>query len=214
MALNYKCTSVGCYSYQSPDTNTLFQRLQTLINQFAPVAVFDSIKVDGILGKGTTEKALIVLGYLGELDAGPVGAGATALEAGINGPDQLAANAQAVVDTLTLATKVSSTSAIGAQIAPPAPLPAPTPQPSAGQIATTTANAPAKTTSPATQSRINAIKLSKPALATSLLDSVPPWVAYIGGGLLAAGALAAVAIGMKKQRAKSSSPAVAGRWYR
>lgn len=211
MASSYKCTSVGCYSYQSPETNTLFQRLQTVINQFANAAVFDPIKVDGIIGKGTTEKALIVLVYLGELDGGVVGSSARALEAGINGPEQLAANAQAVTDTLTLATR-QPPAAIAQQVTQPAPLPPPTPAPSATQLATTTANAPAKTSSQTTQIKLNAIRVGKPDLAVSLLDRVPPIVAYIGGAALAAGAIAAVVIS-KRRRSGATAPAVAGyRW--
>lgn len=209
MAVNYKCTSIGCYSYQSPETNTLFQRLQTVINQFATAAAFDPIKVDGIIGKGTTEKALIVLGYIGELDGGVMGASARALENGINGPEQLAGNAQTVVDTLTLATKTPPP-AIASQITAPGALPAPTPQPSPTQIATTTANAPTKTTSPTTAGLINNIKARNPALATSLLDRVPPVVAYVGGALFAIGAIATVVV--TKKRRGSTAPAVAGRW--
>lgn len=214
MALSYKCTSIGCYSYQSPETNSLYQRLQTVINQFAAAAVFDPIRIDGIIGKGTTEKALIVLGYLGELDQGVMGASARALEGQINTPEQLANAAQTVVDILTLATR-QPPAAIAAQVTQPAPLPPPTPQPSVTQIATSTANAPTKSSSPATKNMINTIKLKNPGLSTSLLDSMPPIVAYIGGAALAVGALAAVVIASKKRKATASTaPAVAGRWYR
>lgn len=209
MALSYKCTSVGCYSYKSPETNTLFQRMQTVINQFANAAVFEPIKVDGIIGKGTTEKALIVLGYLAELDGGVVGGSARALESGINTPEQLANNAQAVTDTLTLASR-QPPAAIASQITQPAALPPPTPQPSPTQIATTTANAPTKTTSQSTQIKLNAIRIGKPDLAASLLDRVPPIVAYIGGAALAAGAIAAVVISKRRRAGGNAAPAVAG----
>lgn len=210
MALSYKCTTIGCYSYRSPETNTLFQRLQTVINQFAAAVAFDPLKVDGIVGKGTTEKTLIVLGYLGELDQGVMGASARALEGQINTPEQLVNAAQAVIDVLTLATR-QPPAAIAAQLTQPAPLPAPTAQPSAAQLVTTTANAPTKTTSTATQNLISSIKLKRPALATSLVDRVPPWAAYVSGAALAIGAIAAVAVSMKRR--KQAAPAVTGHWY-
>jgi hypothetical protein len=212
MATNYKCASIGCYSYQSPETNALFQRLQATTNQFAKALAFEPLKVDGIIGKGTTEIVLLVLGYLGESDAGPVGASAKALEAGLNTPEQLAVNAQAVTDTLTLATKQS---AIASQTTVAVALPAPSPGPTAVQKATTSANAPASSTNPAVQQRINTIKISRPALSTSLVDRVPPWAAYASGAALALGALAAVGISIYKRR-RSSAPATAAPvgWFR
>jgi len=209
MAANYKCTSVGCYSYQSPETNVLLQKLQTVINQFAQVIVFDPIKVDGIIGKGTTEKALVVLGYLDETDKGVIGQAARALEAQINTPEQLTMAAQAVTDTLVYATKQS---ALAAQTTPAAPLPAPTPAPTTAQLATTTANVPTKTTSPATKSRINAVRINNPALKASLLDRMPPWAAYASGAALALGALVTVLTVSKRRRAAAAAP-VAGRYW-
>jgi hypothetical protein len=106
MATGYKCTSAGlCYSYQSADTDALFKRLQSLVNQFAAAAAIEPIKVDGIIGKGTTETVLYVLQVLGETDKGVVGSSALSIADAINGPEQLAASAQVVVDLLTLATK-------------------------------------------------------------------------------------------------------------
>jgi len=211
MALSYKCTSVGCYSYQSPETNTLFQKLQATLNQFAPALAFSPIKVDGIIGKGTTEVALLTLLYLGELDNGVVGSAARALEAGINTPEQLALNAQSVLDTLTLAIK-QPPAQIAQQLAPPSPLPPPTPQPSTTQLATTTANKPPSSSNPNVQNSLDSLKKRKPALATSLLDHVPPAAAYIGGAALAIGAIAAVVIAKRRREAKSTAPesAVAG----
>lgn len=213
MALSYKCGSVGCYSYKSPETNTLFQRLQSTVNQFANALAFSPLKVDGIIGKGTTEATLVVLLYIAELDSGVLGGSARALEAGINTPEQLANGAQAVLDTLTLATKTPPPPLVG-QIGPTTPLPSPTPAPSATQIATTTANSPTKASSAVTADLIKQVKLKNPALATSLLDVVPPWVAYVGGAALAVGAIAAAVVASKRRKASAgAAPAVAG-WYR
>ena len=208
MALSYKCTSVGCYSYQSADTNILLQRLQTLINQFANALVFTPIKVDGIIGKGTTEKALIVLGYLSELDKGVVGASAKALEAQIGTPEQLTVGAQAVVDTLNLATRQPPSALVG-QISPAAPLPSPTPAPSTTQLVTTTANMPTSSSSAATQNILNTARLKNSALSTSLIDRVPPWAAYASGAALAVGVLVAVVVGSKRKKA---APAPVAGW--
>jgi hypothetical protein len=209
---DYKCASIGCYSYQSPEKNQQLQRLQTAINQFAQAAAFQPLKVDGIIGKGTTEAALIVLGYLAELDKGVVGSAAAGLEAQINTPEQLTVGAQAVLDLLTLALK-QPPAQIASQITQPAPLPAPTPSPSTVQLATTTANKPPTTSSPTTAARLNQLQITRPALSTSLVDRIPPWAAYVSGAALALGALAAVIGLSKKRKAAGASPVVAGRWY-
>ena len=171
MAATYKCASVGCYSYQSPETNTLFQKLQATVNQFAKALSFTPLKVDGIIGRGTTEATLLVLLFLGETDKGPVGASATALEAGINTTEQLVVNVQAVVDTLVLSTKQS---AIAAQTTPPQSLPAPTAEPTIAQKATTSANAPVASTSAAVNQRLDLIQQRKPSLKPSLINRMPP----------------------------------------
>jgi hypothetical protein len=209
MAASYKCTSVGCYSVNSPDTNTLFQQLQTRVNQFAASAGIDPIGVDGIIGKGTTQAALVVLEML--IDAananpmntssGAILTSATALDAAINGPEDLAGLAQDVTNTLTLA---ASSQLVGTM--PPAPLPAPTPAPSAIQVATTSANKPASAKTQAAQLKLTSIG-SKSGLATSLLDVLPPWASYVGGAALAIGAIVAV---VKMKRGRQSTPAVAG----
>jgi hypothetical protein len=209
---DYKCASIGCYSYQSPEKNQQLQQLQTALNQFAQAAAISPLRVDGIIGKGTTEAALIVLGYLAELDKGVVGSSAAALESQINTPEQLTVGARAVLDLLTLALK-QPPAQIASQITQPAPLPAPTPAPSAVQLATTTANKPLSTSNPATATRLDQIKTSRPALTTSLIDRVPPWAAYVSGAALALGALAAVIGLSKKRKAAGASPVVAGRWY-
>lgn len=201
MAGNYKCTSVGCYSYQSPETNTLFQRLQTLINQFAPSAGIDPVGVDGIIGKGTTQAALVVLeSLIDSAQANPANntsaailTSATALDAAINGPEDLAALAQDVVNTLTLAASSQLLATV-----PAMPLPAPTPAPSPTQIATTSANKPPSATSQASQIKLATIG-KKSGLSTSLLDVLPPWASYVGGAALALGAIFAV-VRLKKSR--------------
>jgi hypothetical protein len=217
----YKCASVGCYSYQSIETDTLFNKLQATINQFAQGLAFTPIDVDGIIGRGTTEVTLLVLDFLAEADPGPIGASAKSLSSGINSTEQLAANAQAVVDTLTLATRQSK---VASQTTPIAALPPAVAEPSAATKATTMANAPLKTSSPAVQQRLDAISKAKPALAASLLDRVPPWSMYAGGAALLIGTLAAVGIAVSKKKksggsASALAPAAAavagrmmGRW--
>lgn len=212
----YKCTSLGCYSCNSPETNTLFQKLQTVTNQFAAGAGNPLLKVDGIIGNGTTQAVLNVLIWIGETDQGVVGASARAIEDQINGPEQLTVNAQAVVDTLTLA---SRSSAVASQATPPAPLPAPSTSPSILQLATTTANSALKATTPAAQQRYGQIMLNpkKSAMTadlSSLVKRLPPWVAYATGGLLIAGAIAAAMSAAKKRKtaAPASTAAVSGRY--
>lgn len=206
MAVNYKCTSIGCYSYQSPETNALFQTLQTRINQLAGPAGIAPVKVDGIIGKGTTEAALLVLDYIATTATDTtVISVAGGLEASISTVENLATGAQSVVDVITLALKQTAI----AQQAPAAPLPVPTPAPSPTQIATTTANKPTTATTAVAQNKINAVQMSRPALATNILDRMPPWLAYASGGLLAAGALVAVVAAKRRK----SAPAVAGRWW-
>ncbi len=205
----FKCTSGDiCYSCNSAATDALFKRLQAAINQFAGSMIFTPIKVDGVIGPGTTTHTKLVLSNLSNADSGVVGSSARALNDGIFSPPQLAASAQVVTDLLVLA---------GKQMGAPAPTPIPPaqPSPSVATLATTEAKKPPSTTSPQVQAQIKAIQASSPKLSASLLDRMPPWLAYVGGGLLAAGAIAAVAIGMKKRRGGSASPpAVAGRWYR
>ena len=209
----YKCTTRGCYSYQSPETNALFLKLQTQINQFAQMLAFTPLKtpVDGIIGKGTTEAALLVLMALSEV--GPVSAQAAALESGINSQEQLAANAQAVSDVLALALKQPT---IAKSATPATPPPAPRPTPSTTQLATTSANAPVKSTSPATQQALSQIQSANPALKTGLIDRMPPWAAYASGGLLVFGTLALVGFVLKRGgRAAAAAPAaapVSGAW--
>lgn len=212
---SYKCTSVGCYSVNSPDTNTLFQQLQTLVNQFAVSAGIDPIGVDGIIGKGTTQATLVVLeALIDAANANPmntssaaVQTGASALDAAINGPSDLAQLAQDVVNTLQLAA--------GAQILatlPPAPLPPPSPAPSAIQVATTSANKPPAPKTQAAQLKLGNIYGQRSGLSTSLLDAVPPWASYVGGAALVAGAIA-LAVKSKKAKGKASAPVSGYRRY-
>lgn len=208
----YKCTSVGCYSYQDPPTNTLFQTLQARINQLLPVIDPSTtlIKVNGILGKGTTIAALVILDYIGQTNAGAAAAaapGARDAYERINSPEDLANNAQFVSDIMTLYIR-----ALGSQ--PVAVAPTNAAQPSAVQIATTTANAPIKASGPQGQALINNVKARKSGLSTSLLDIIPPGVAYALGGLFAVGTLAAVFIGVSKKRKGGAAPAPVGNWFR
>lgn len=186
--------------------NTLLQKLQMTLNRFAVALAFPPLKVDGIVGKGTTEIALLVLAYIAENDKGVVGSSAGGLEAGINGPEQLTANAQVVIDTLTLATR---SSAVASQVTAPAPLPPPAPEPTSTQIATTTANAPATSTNPAVQQKLATTKAAKPKLATSLLDKLPPWAAYASGAALILGTIGAVAYMRRGRSAPALAPAPA-----
>lgn len=208
----YKCTSVGCYSYQSPETNTLFMRLQTLINQLLPTVDPSTaqIKVDGILGKGTTQAALVILGVIGETNAGAAAAaapGARDAYAAINGPGDLANQAQYVVDIMSLY--------IRAQGAQPAAPPATTAAaPTTVALATTTANAPIKVSTPQAQNVINNVKATKSGLSTSLLDVIPPWLAYASGGLLAVGTIVAIAVGTKRKRSGAKAAAPVAGWLR
>jgi hypothetical protein len=209
MASGYKCTTAGCYSYQSPETDALFKRLQTLINQFAAAAAIAPIKVDGVLGKGTTEAVLYVLQVLGESDKGVVGSSALSIADAINGPEQLAQYAQTVVDTLTLATKTTTVA-----VSPPAPIPVAVPTPGAAVVATSVSNLPIAVTDPVAAAKIQAIVARKPGLKRSLLERIPPWAPYAGGGLLAIAAVAVAVAAAKKRKGglRPLSPAVAGRW--
>jgi len=211
----YKCASVGCYSCESPETNTLLQKLQTAINQFAKGLSFVPVKIDGIIGKGTTQAAIIVLDFLSGVDKGVVGAEATKLSDQIGTPEQLTLAAQRVVDVIALATKQS---AIASQTTPVAALPPAQAEPSTVQLVTTSANAPLQPLSPTTQQHIDAVKAKKPGLSTSLLDRVPPWAAYASGAALAVGILTAVVIGSKRKKkalgpAPAAKAAVAGRYW-
>ena len=207
----YKCTSIGCYSYQSPETNALLQKLQTLTNQFAQVLGFAPLKVDGIIGKGSTEAALLVLTYLSEADQGVLGASAKSIEGNISTPEQLVLNAQPAADIMALASKQKN---IASQMTAPAALPAPTPAPSTTQLATTSANAPIKSTSPTVQAKLQEIKATKPALSTSLLDRIPPWASYVSGAALVLGAISIVAYNRKRSARSSSAsaPAAVAGW--
>jgi hypothetical protein len=212
---DYKCASVGCYSYQSPEKNQQLLKLQTAINQFSTAAAFEPVKVDGIIGKGTTQAALIVLGYLGEIDPqGLIGASARGLEDQINTPEQLTLGAQAVIDILTLAAR-QPPAAIASQVLPAAPIPATAQaQPSVAQLVSTTANKAPTATSQAAQLRLNAVALKKSNLSASLFERLPPWASYVGGGLLAAGALAIVITTARKRKtaAAATAPAAVGHW--
>lgn len=206
MASSYKCTSVGCYSVNSPDTNSLFQQLQTLVNQFAVSAGIDPIGVDGIIGKGTTQATLVVLEALIDAAAAnpmntsavPVQTSASALDASINGPSDLASLAQDVVNALQLAASAQLMGTL-----PPAPLPPPSPAPSPIQVATTSANKPAAAKTQAAQLKLGNIYAGKSGLSTSLLDAVPPWASYVGGAALAVGA---IVFAVKSRKAKTSAP--------
>ncbi len=217
---DYKCTTVGCYSYQSQDKNQQLMKLQSAINQLASAAVIPPIKVDGIIGKGTTQSALVILDYLGSIDEnGVIGGSARSLENQISTPEQLTLGAQAVLDLFTLAIR-QPPAAIAGQITAPQPLPAVQATPSITQLATTGANKPTTSTSALTQQKLANLKLRKVNLSTSLLDVIPPWATYVGGAALAIGALAIVVTTVKKRRSAStastmpssakSSPAVAG----
>jgi hypothetical protein len=199
MAGTYKCGTTGCYSYQSPETNVLFQRLQVLINQFSAIGGFQPIRVDGIIGKGTTEAALLVLIALYEADAGAIGQKARTIEAAITGPESLAQLAQPVVDTLSAA--LTQAPAVASQLLPAGPMPAPTAKPPTTVVATSTANAPITTTSQAAQLKLTALKTARPALATSLLDRIPPWAAYASGAALVLGGIAVAIVGKRRKGA-------------
>jgi hypothetical protein len=207
----YKCTSIGCYSYQSPETNTIFQTLQARINQLL-TAIDPStppIKIDGIIGKGTTSAALVILDYIAQTDTGTAGPGARSAYDSIGTPEQLAANAQFVNDVFALYTRSKGST-------PATSTEPPTPQPSPMQLATTSANAPVKVSSPEAKALINNVKVRKSGLSTSLLDIIPPWLAYTSGGVLAVGTLVAIVVGAKRKKSGSSASApaaVAGRWF-
>ncbi len=201
----FKCTTAGvCYSCSSPQTDALFKKLQAGINQFAASMIFTPIKVDGILGPGTTTHAKLVLSALAGMNNGVVSGSASAINAGIIDPSQLAANAQVVVDLFTLAGKTMN-------LAPAQPTPPPKASPSVTDLATTGASKPPSSSSPAVQAQVKAIQAGNPKLAASLLDVMPPWLAYASGALLAGGAIAAVVFAGKKRKAAAApAPAVAG----
>lgn len=196
----FRCTTSGlCYACGSAAADGLFKKLQAAINQFAAALIFTPIKVDGIIGPGTTTHAKLVLSQISLPQA-------AAINAQLMSPEHLAANAQVVVDALTLAAKQMNQPA--AQPIPPA-----VPTPSATTIATTPAKKPPSSTSPQIQEQIKLIQANNPKLAASLLDSMPPWAAYVGGAALAVGALAAVVYATKRRgsaTAQSAQAAVAG----
>jgi hypothetical protein len=202
----YKCTTV-CSAVQSPETDALFKKLQTTINQFAQAMIFAPIKVDGIIGMGTTTHAKLVLNNLAQMDQGPFGAQARSINEQIIMPAGLASDAQLVVDVLMLATKQPAFNATPAKPSPPAQ-----PQPTALQLATTPANKPPSTTSPAVAAQVKDIQARNPGLKPKFWDRLPRWAPYAGGAAVALSVLAAVIASSKKRAGTSSSvPAVAGR---
>ena len=51
--VDFKCSATVCYAQGGSSVEALFKDLQRAINMFAPVAGFASLKVDGIIGRGT-----------------------------------------------------------------------------------------------------------------------------------------------------------------
>ncbi len=68
MALPYKCTSIGCYSYQSQPMNASIVALQHAINRHSESPMgFSPIAADGVFGKGSLAALLLVLTDLSHL---------------------------------------------------------------------------------------------------------------------------------------------------
>lgn len=193
----YKCTSTICYGADGAGvgkgTDGLFRQLQTLINRFASVASFSPIGIDGKLGAGTVA-ALKRIGQwaAGRATANPnLRAYAVNIAAMSGTKEQVAATAQALVDTLTpLAnlTNVGSGSPLGPEVpqplyVPPAPsvnLPAvPVPGQDGLPAADTTATSPFK--------RV-------------------PWPYYAAGGVAALGIVYAIYELTKPKASKLSAP--------
>lgn len=200
----YTCKAVGCYGVSSPETHVLFMTLQSEVNRFVAGLKLLPIKVDGIIGKGTTQTTLEVLSALGA-SGWWSGTKARDLEAAINSPSDLASRAGAVIEVLRLA---ASNSPLAAMAQPVPPLPPTQPGPTATQIATTSANKPAQSSDPGVQQSLDAKRKQKPGLQASLIDYVPPWAAYAGGGALLLGAIGMLVMQRRKGGA-ASSPAAA-----
>lgn len=88
MAANYKCTAIGCYSYNSPSTNADIRKLQGLINRFSTEFGFTPIAVDGIVGKGSFAALLWTLQAL-SIAGGTFGPTATEWFAALNKPEDV-----------------------------------------------------------------------------------------------------------------------------
>jgi hypothetical protein len=174
---DYKCSSSGCYDYQSPEMHTKILQLQALINRFSPAKFggFAPISVDGVIGKGTLTAYLLAMFTLSGA-GGTVGPLAETLLLSTDTPEQLTQQIDGAttvlwqgVDALGATTEVAAASS-----SKPASVPATTTAASAAALA-----------------KINALH---PGTQASILDvwtNLPPWgkaalvLAAAGGGIYA-----------------------------
>lgn len=192
----YKCTSTICYGADGAGvgkgTDGLFRQLQTLINRFASVASFSPIGIDGKLGAGTVA-ALKRIGQwaAGRATANPnLRAYAVNIAAMSGTKEQVAATAQALVDTLTPLANLTNVgprpdTPVQPVYVPPAP---PVTLPSVAVPVPGQDGLPASDTA-----------------ATSPFKKVP-WPYYAAGGVAALGIVYAIYELTKPKASKPSAP--------